>query len=159
MPLLIRMNETKMMQTDTRRYTVPGLATLLAILLAFLAGCAATPQGSVDAAASAPTDPGYEIEPWDGDGMDIPLDGSSLEAFERSLARVKAHTSEVNYVTLTNAIDYLLFYELAVKRDRELLAANLDGLNGHEVIARVELIRQGGMPKPRFHQEPGETEA
>lgn len=150
------MNKEKMMQTNTRPNPVPVLAALLASMLIMLAGCASTPQGPVE---KAPAEPAYEIEPWDGDGMDIPLDGSSLEAFERSLARVKAHTSETNYVTLTNAIDYLLFYELAVKRDRTLLAANLDGLNGHEVIDRVELIRRGEIPEPRFPQESGDAEA
>jgi hypothetical protein len=78
-----------------------------------------------------------EIEPWDGDGMDIPLDGSSLEAFERSLARVEAHTSPTDYATLVNAIDYLLFYDLAANHDKATLAARLDGLTGNQVVRKV----------------------
>lgn len=130
-------------------------------LAALLAACAAAPSQPPGASAPAQAKPEeqYEIEPWEGDGMEIPLDGSSLEAFQRSLARVKAHTDEANYVTLTNAIEYLLFYELAVKRDRALLAENLDGLNGYEVIDRVELIRSGVIPEPRLKQEAGFTEA
>ena len=69
--------------------------------------------------------------------MDIPLDGSSLEAFETSLARVKAHTSAENYTTLVNAIEYHLVYDLSAERDRAKLAANLDGMTPREVIDKV----------------------
>ena len=77
------------------------------------------------------------VEDFEGDGMDIPLDGTSMEAFDASLARVKKHTSEANYTTLTNAIDFLLFYDLTVKQNKEKLVAGLNGLTGNEVIARV----------------------
>ena len=61
-----------------------------------------------------------------GDGMKIPLDGSSLAAFETSLEKVKRNTSPDKYETLTNAIEYLLVYDLAAQRDREKLAARLE---------------------------------
>ena len=99
-----------------------------------MAACAATPgqPGAEEEAART-----YEFEPWDGDGMEIPLDGSSLEAFETSLARVKAHTSRASYTTLENAIEYLLVYDLAANRDRAMLAARLDGLTPYQVINQV----------------------
>ena len=78
-----------------------------------------------------------EIEPWEGDGMQIPLDGSSMEAWDRSLARVKAHSSEPNYITLENAIKYLLMYDLKSYRDMNTLIARLDGKTGYEIIALV----------------------
>jgi hypothetical protein len=77
------------------------------------------------------------IEAYGGDGMKIPLDGSSLAAFETSLEKVKRNTSPDKYETLTNAIEYLLVYDLAAQRDREKLAARLDGNNGYEVVDRV----------------------
>lgn len=77
------------------------------------------------------------IEPWDGDGMDIPLDGSSLEAFDKSMARVKAHTKPASYTTLVNAIDYLVVYDLAAKRDKAKVVSHIDGLTGREVIQTV----------------------
>ena len=77
------------------------------------------------------------VEPWDGDGMDIPLDGSSLEAFNKSLERVKAHTSPSSYTTLVNAVEYLVVYDLSAKRDRTKLAANLDGMTGRQVVNMV----------------------
>ena len=110
------------------------LAGAMAVLLSACATTAATgPTGNVAATVA----PAETVEPWDGDGMDIPFDGSSLEAFDRSLARVKAHTSPEHYTTLLNAIDYLLVYDLAAKRDRAALASNLDGLTGREIVDRV----------------------
>lgn len=109
---------------------------LFAACALFLSGCATASSAQPSAeATSAPT--AEPVEPWDGDGMDIPLDGSSLEAFEKSLARVEAHTSPSTYTTLVNAIDYLLLYDLSAKRDKAKLAANLDGATGREVIDKV----------------------
>jgi hypothetical protein len=107
---------------------------LSAALCLGLAACAATPTEPEPAEEAVKT---YEFEPWEGDGMEIPLDGSSLEAFEASLARVKAHTSEANYTTLVNAIEYLMVYDLAAKRDKTKLASHLDGLTPYQVIERV----------------------
>ena len=70
--------------------------------------------------------------------MELPLDGSSLDAWDASMARVKRHSTEASYTTLENAIDYLLVYDLEVRRDKEKLVAKLDGLTGYEVVARVK---------------------
>lgn len=107
----------------------------LSVLALLLAACA-TPTSTPSADQSRATETA-QIEPWDGDGMEIPLDGTSLAAFERSLARVKAYTSPDNYATLVNAIDYLLVYDLRAKRDRAKLAADLNGLTGNQVLERV----------------------
>jgi hypothetical protein len=109
--------------------------TLAALVSLVLGACAATPgQQETTEVESVKT---YEFEPWDGDGMDIPLDGSSLEAFETSLARVQAHTTASNYTTLVNAIEYLLVYDLEIKRDRARLAAKLDGQTPYDVLQKV----------------------
>ena len=113
-----------------------------AALVVFLTACAATnPTGPAEQSAKAAV-ADEPVEPWEGDGMDIPLDGSSLEAFNTSLARVKAHTKPSSYTTLINAIDYLLVYDLSAKRDRAQLAANLDGLTGRQVIDKVSWQKQ-----------------
>ncbi len=109
--------------------------TVAALLSLALGACAATP-GPQATTAEEPVKT-YEFEPWDGDGMDIPLDGSDLEAFDTSLARVQAHTSAANYTTLVNAIDYLLLYDLEIKRDRARLAAKLDGQTPYQVLQKV----------------------
>lgn len=105
-----------------------------ATLALVLAACAATPG---QPAADEETAKTYEFEPWEGDGMEIPLDGSDLEAFETSLARVEAHTSAANFTSLKNAIEYLLVYDLEVKRDRARLAAKLDGLTPYQVMQKI----------------------
>lgn len=109
---------------------------LAMVFILLLTACSATTstKPSEQPVAVAVEEP---VEPWDGDGMDIPLDGSSLEAFNRSLARVKAHTNPSSYTTLVNAIEYLVVYDLAARRDRTKLAANLDGLTGRQVIDKV----------------------
>jgi len=104
--------------------------------IVFLSACAAAPADPTPQ-AEAPQQAAEAVEPWDGDGMDIPLDGSSLEAFEKSLARVQAHTSPSSYTTLVNAIGYLLVYDLSAHRDKARLAANLDGLTGNQVVDKV----------------------
>ena len=107
------------------------------ISAAFLmAGCAS--QQTQQAVEESQAEPVNEIEPWDGDGMEIPMDGSSLEAWDRSMARVKAHTSEANYTTLENAIKYLLVYDLQAKNDINNLITILDGMTGYEILARVK---------------------
>jgi malonyl CoA-acyl carrier protein transacylase len=70
--------------------------------------------------------------------MHIPVDGSSLEAFENSLEQIKEQVTAAEYTTLNNAIDYLLVYDLAAKRDRTKLAANLDGLTAEQIIEKVQ---------------------
>ena len=112
----------------------------LVILAAFaliLSACA-TASSTQASAEATPAPTAEPIEPLDGDGMEIPLDGTSLEAFDKSLARVKAHTSPEAYTTLVNAIDYLLVYDLASKNDKATLAAHLDGMTGKQVVDQVK---------------------
>jgi hypothetical protein len=127
-----------------------GAATLALVL----AACAT--QGAQSDSAQA-VDVAPSVEPWEGDGMEIPLDGGSLEAFENSLARVKAHTSPENYTTLVNAIDYLMVYDLTAKRDRAKLASNLDGLTPNEVIAKVIWRNNSSGHRPATDDTPEPT--
>lgn len=106
---------------------------LLMALALVLAACAGTAPVEGPAAESE-----MEAEPWDGDGMKIPLDGSSMDAFDRSLARVKAHTTPENYQALEGAIKYLLVYDLESYGDKNKLIKRLDGMTGEEVISNVK---------------------
>jgi hypothetical protein len=110
---------------------------ILAIFTLLLSACAtgSNAQPSTEATLAPAVE---SIEPWDGDGMDIPLDGTSLEAFDKSLARVKAHTTPESYTTLVNAIDYLLVYDLATKGDKATLVTHLDGMTGKQVVDQVQ---------------------
>ena len=71
-------------------------------------------------------------------GLDTVMDGSSLEAFEKSLEKVRETGSEADYNSIQSALEYLLIYDLGAKRNREKLAARLDGITGHEILARVK---------------------
>lgn len=108
----------------------------LAITTLMLTACASST--SVQPAAETDNSPAQiEIEPWDGDGMEIPLDGSSMEAWNRSLARVKAHTTPAKYTTLLDSIEYLKLYDLSARGNMNRLIENLDGLTGYQVVQRI----------------------
>lgn len=71
-------------------------------------------------------------------GMDIPVDGSSLEAFNKSLEKIRENATDSQYTTLKNAIQYLLLYDLGIRSDRTKLAAKLDGMTGHEIVDKIK---------------------
>ena len=124
--------------------------TALAIAALLLTACASSPPVETPAeSTSSPAE--MEIEPWDGDGMEIPLDGSSMEAWNRSLARVKAHTTPAKYTTLLDSIEYLKLYDLSARggcrqraasgvgeqiQERLSLGAVADHLAGDAVIEK-----------------------
>lgn len=115
-------------------------AVMAAVLLSACASSQPADSGPADPKQVPAVKQGPDqdvIEAYGGDGMKIPLDGSSLAAFETSLEKVKRNTSPDKYETLTNAIDYLLVYDLAAQRDREKLAARLDGNSGYEIVDKV----------------------
>lgn len=120
--------------------------TLLVLISSavLVAGCASNQAQPKKPAEPRPTAESYEIEPWDGDGMEIPLDGSSREAWEKSLARVKAHSKQSTYTTLENAIDYLLVYDLESRGNFDTLISRLDGQTGYEIIARTNWRKPAG---------------
>lgn len=121
------------MNLFSHKQLLAGLPALCAVLM--LSACATnTPAPE----PQSEPEPVIEIEPWDGDGMEIPLDGSSMEAWNASLARIKAHTTDSKYQTLENAIQYHLMYDLKSYRDMNKLIKRLDGRTGYEVIALVK---------------------
>jgi len=75
-------------------------------------------------------------------GLDIAMDGSSLEAFDKSMDRVKKTGSESDYKTLESAMDYLLLYDIGARGDRAKLASRLDGMTGQEILDKVNRQRK-----------------
>jgi len=136
--------EHEHMSTAIRKSIFSPVFILLAMATMMqLSACATAPSTEAAAGeemarvAQAQGPDSDVIELYGGDGMKLPLDGSSLEAFEASLAKVERNTSPNTYETLENAIDYLVVYDLGAKRSRETLAARLDGMNGYDVIKKV----------------------
>ncbi len=116
--------------------------TLTVFILATLSACAGLERPD----DGAPKAVGEEItgtnaidiaEIPGGKGLDRVMDGSSLEAFERSLDLVKITGSVGEYTSLLDAIEYLMIYDIGARNDREKLAARLDGLTGYEILAKV----------------------
>jgi hypothetical protein len=116
----------------------------IAIPLLFLAGLpawAGTDPGQAEHASSvenqdqAASDSAETAEPT---GIDLPVDGSSLKAFDMSMEKIKETASEAQYKTLENAIEFLLLYDLGVKHDKTKLVAKLDGMTGREIIGKIK---------------------
>jgi len=95
-----------------------------------------------------------------GPGMKIPVDGTSLEAFDESMDLIKTKTTAAEYTTLVNAIDYLMVYDLQAKRNRARLAGILNGLTGEEIVDRVEWgNNEKQSPSKKAHSAPQDTPA
>ena len=66
--------------------------------------------------------------------MEQPMDGSSVEAFEQAMEQVKQEATKEEYTGLKGAINYLMTYDLAIKRDKQKLYRKLDGKTPTEII-------------------------
>ncbi len=124
------------------------LITVAMFFLATFSACAGPEPVDAEAATTsaveiAPADPVDSAEGAKATGLDIVMDGSSLEAFEKSMDRVKETGSKSDYKTLEGAFDYLLLYDLGAQRNREKLASRLDGKTGHEIINKVKWRKRG----------------
>lgn len=82
-------------------------------------------------------------------GMYLPLNGKSVKKFEKSLEEVQAETTPEEFITVQNALDYLLVYDLAARRDKKQLYKNLDGLTPAEVVGMVKWRLEGRPTKGR----------
>ncbi len=82
------------------------------------------------------------VEAVEATGLDLVLDGSTLEAFEKSMEQIKESSTENEYNYLKGALDYLLIYDLGAKRDRGILASRLNGKTGREVTEMVKWRRK-----------------
>jgi hypothetical protein len=123
------------MKKSLRKYAETWLLLVAATFL--LAGCATQDKLAFDSAPEPEQENAIEFEPWDGDGMEIPLDGSSMDAWKRSMARVKAYSDPDAYTSLEAALGYLRTYDLSARGSMDNLIEQLDGMTGYEVVSRV----------------------
>jgi len=70
-------------------------------------------------------------------GLDIVMDGTSLEAWNQSMEEVRKVGGQADYARLQKAFDYLLAFDIGAKKNPEVLASRLNGLTGHQIIERV----------------------
>ena len=100
------------------------LITVPLIFFATFSAWAEPEQDTKEAALTAaekstPADAIDSAEVAEPTGLDIVLDGSSLQAFDKSLEQIKETASPADYQSLEGAIDYLLVYDLGAQRSRE----------------------------------------
>ena len=133
-----------------KQYKMAGAVriTVAMFFLATLSVWAEPEPDGVEAAATseqeiAPAGAIDPVEVGEATGLDIVMDGSSLEAFEKSMERVKETASEAEYKSLEGAVDYLLFYDLGAQHNREKLASRLHGKSGYEIINRTKRRKPG----------------
>ena len=98
--------------------------------LVLVAGCWAPVAMAQDAAGEEQ----QETEAETPAVLDEPMDGSSVEAFEKDLERVRVEAGEKAYYKLNAALDYLLFYRIELRKDRAKLYEQLDGKSPREII-------------------------
>ena len=60
------------------------------------------------------------------------------------MARIKRHTDEASYNSLSGAVGYLLVYDLEARGNKEILIAKLDGKTGYEVLNMVGWLKPSG---------------
>jgi hypothetical protein len=138
--------------------SLPLVLLLGSALLA--GGCAGTAsQPEVQETAAPSDEPAWEIPPWDGHGLDFPLDGTSMEAWERSLRTVEAHTEPGEYRMLLGAIDYLRVYDVGARGKMEILITRLNGLTGNQIISRVNWRLPKARTAPGAQAPEGSTAA
>ncbi len=85
-----------------------------------------------------PTPAQLEAEAAYSEGMYLPFDGKNTKAFESSLEKIQEEVTDAEFTTLTNAIDYLLVYDLGARRDPEVLYKRLDGKTPFDVLRMVK---------------------
>jgi len=129
------------------RVTLP----LLAAVSMLLGACATAPSTEHQSATASATTPHFE--PWNGDGMDIPIDGSSMEAFETSCARIKAYTTPEEYDSFQQALEWHRTYDLAAREKMELLVPRLDGKTPNDLLKAIR------WRKPAPGRSPAEKDA
>jgi hypothetical protein len=83
------------------------------------------------------------------DGLDIVMDGTSLDAWNQSMERVKEVGGEKQYAQLQDAFDYLLMFDIGAKNNPEILASRLNGLTGNQIVERVKYGRGKNKNKNR----------
>ena len=79
------------------------------------------------------------------------FDGRSVKKFEKRLEEIKAETTEAEFTTIEGALDYLLVYDLAARRDREVLYERLDGKTPVDVLETVKWRIEGRGRAPIEH--------
>jgi hypothetical protein len=70
--------------------------------------------------------------------MDMPVNFSTPEDVEKSIEKVRQEAGEAEALRLTNALGYILAYDLSLGRDKEKMYKKLDGRTPNAIIAKMK---------------------
>ena len=70
--------------------------------------------------------------------MDLPVNFSTTEDIDKSLQAVREQAGEAQERDLKNAIQYLMAYDLSVRKDKEKLYKKLDGRTPNQIISKMK---------------------
>ena len=70
--------------------------------------------------------------------MDLPVDFSSPEKVEESIEKVRQEAGDDAARDLSNALGYILAYDLSVSRNKEKMYKKLDGRTPNAIISKMK---------------------
>ena len=70
--------------------------------------------------------------------MDLPVDFSSPEKVEESIEKVRQEAGDEAARDLSNALGYILAYDLSVSRNKEKMYKKLDGRTPNAIISKMK---------------------
>lgn len=114
-------------------------ATALLMSLFLLTACA-DESADTDSASTAEVASEQGAAPQDT-VMDQPVDFSSTENVDKTFENIRQQAGENSAKKLKSAMDYMMFYDLEVKRNKEALHKKLDGKTPNEIISMVKRFK------------------
>ncbi len=110
------------------------------LLALIVSGCNQEPQApGPDRIAGKPKGDATSLEQAAIDeAMSEPMDGSSVEAFERNMEAIKKRIGPKNSQYLSTALNHMLFYDLSLAGSKAKLYASVDGMSPAEIIDKVQ---------------------
>lgn len=123
--------------------TSPSLVISMIASLALAAACTDHSGGDV-AAEQTPEKASHSTEtrvaeiPAETGGslMDQPVDFSTPEKAEETLQKIREQEGEKVYRSINAAMNHMLFYDLSVNNNKELLYKKLDGQTPKQIVAK-----------------------
>lgn len=70
--------------------------------------------------------------------MDLPVDFSTPEKVEESIEKVREQAGDAEARELSNALGYILAYDLSIRGKKEKMYKKLDGRTPNDIIAKMK---------------------
>jgi len=103
-----------------------------------VAGETQSTETPVSAPAAETTKPGMTTDGAQVSVMDLPVNFSTPEDVEKSIENVRQQAGAAEATELTNALGYILAYDLSVGHDKEKMYQKLNGRTPNAIIAKMK---------------------